>query len=139
DGVLSAEPTDPTIVPPFDHLPVGAGRLEISWIPILGFGSTFANAVYEALVESYDLGGRVYPIVGFPAYQPVLYERVLTESVRGILDSLHTSPSGVRDQFLYANASDPFETRDCIARIVRRSRAGISWIGSPMGPKPMAL
>jgi hypothetical protein len=52
------------------------------------------------------------------------------------LDSIKSS--GLRDQFTYARAADPFETRDTILRLVS-SVPDVHWMGSPMGSKPMAL
>ena len=109
----------------------------IGWIPLLGFGPSFATTLYESLVDSFDLRGRVFPLVGFPAYDPSFFERTLTESARVILEALQTE-RGLRDQFLYAGADNPFETVDVVKRLVTRAPS-VAWIASPMGPKPMAL
>lgn len=136
---LASEPTSPTIIPPFDWISSPAlKKPTIAWIPILGFGPSFATTVYESLVESYDLRGRVFPLVGFPAFDPMFFERALSESGRGILDALERE-HGLRDHFFYSASDNPFETKDAIDRLVAGMGNDIEWIGSPMGPKPMAL
>jgi hypothetical protein len=137
-GALASEPSKPTVVPPFDYLPLARkSRTRIGWIPVLGFGPFFATSVYETLVDTYDLGGRTFPLIGFPAYSPRLFERVLDESARTVVQEVRGD--GLRDQFLYAAASDPFETRDTILRLIADGPPDVHWIGSPMGSKPMAL
>jgi hypothetical protein len=138
-GTLATEPTAPTVIPPYDWMPSPArSRAPIGWIPVLGFGPSFATTVYESLVDSYDLGGRVFPLVGFPAFDPRFFDRVLTESARVILDSLRRE-MGLRDQFIYAAADNPFETREVLSRLIGGMGKGLSWVASPMGPKPMGL
>jgi hypothetical protein len=137
DGNLETEPSPASIVPPFDNFPVrGDERTRISWIPILGFGPHFATTVYDSLVDTYDLAGRVFPLIGFPAYHRNFFDRVLSDSGRVMMTDIKGS---VRDQILYSAAIDPFDTRDTILRLVRAGFSDVHWIGSPMGPKPMAV
>lgn len=134
-GPLHSEPTGATVVPPFDHLPATTvTRQDVSWIPILGFGPTFAREIFEAISSDYELGESIYPIIGFPAFDPSFFERCVADS-SGVFENngiVHT-------QFRYACASDPFETRDVITRLMDATPPGHLWIGSPMGPKPMNL
>jgi hypothetical protein len=133
--MLHSEPTGPFIVPPFDYLPpVTAGRLNVAWIPILGFGPTFAKSIYESIAGGYELGQSIYPIVGFPAFDPTFFERCLAECA-----PVFEGSGILNDQFIYASAADPFETRDAILRLMRSAPEGHAWIGSPMGPKPMTI
>jgi hypothetical protein len=139
-GELESEPLAAMPVPPFDRFPTtGTSKQRISWLPILGFGPHFATTIYESLVDSCDLGGRVYPLVGFPAYQPQFFERVFNDSARHVIQEAKQHSARVRDQFRYAAANDPFETRDTILHLMEAGSAGDHWVGSPMGPKPMAL
>ena len=132
---LHSEPTGATVIPPFDHLPAVEGsRLQASWIPILGFGPTFAKSIYETIAGEYDLGSSIYPMLGFPAFDPSFFERCIADSAT-VFDG-----SGVtHDQFIYASAADPFETRDQIMRLMESTPPNHIWIGSPMGPKPMSV
>lgn len=136
-GALTSEPTQPVVVPPFDHLPPNASQsTKVAWIPILGFGSYFVETIFQA-ISSYHIGSRIFPMVGFPAYEPMFLERVLADSGRVIVNTARFH--GVQEQFLYAGAADPFDTREAIVRLVDSSGSDIHWIGSPIGPKPMAL
>jgi len=133
-GPLTSEPVDATVVPTFAPLPSpGKSKVPIGWIPILGFGPCFASKITERLTD-FDMRDRVYPLIGYPAYQPTFFERVLMDSARVLLE-LVKSP----DQFTYASAVDPYETREAILRIASSAAQDIHWIGSPMGSKPMAL
>lgn len=134
-GPLHSEPTGPTVLPPFDNLPAAAvTRREVSWIPILGFGPTFAREIFEAISSDYDLGQSIYPIIGFPAFDPAFFERCVADS-----SSVFENNGIGHTQFRYASAADPFETRDVITRLMDGTPPGHLWIGSPMGPKPMSL
>jgi hypothetical protein len=137
-GNLESEPTIPMAVPPLDRFPASGGRkIRVGWIPILGFDPLFAILVYKSLVDSYDLSGGIYPMIGFPGFQPGYFERVVNDSARAILSE--ATGNGLRDQFLYAAAGDPFETRDTILTLIGASGSDVHWVGTPVGPKPMAL
>jgi hypothetical protein len=136
-GALTSEPVDAIVIPPFGSLPRRTGqRPKIAWVPILGFEPCFATKISESLAE-YDWRGRVFPLIGYPAYEPTFFERTLNDSVRVVLDS--AKGSGLQDQFTYSKAADPFETRDTILRLMANSASDVHWMGSPMGSKPMAL
>lgn len=135
EGTLHADPTTSILIPGFDQLPPQPSS-KIAWMPLLGFGPHFADYIYQTLVDTYDIASRIFPIVGFPAYNPTYFERVVNDSARAVLNTL--GDSVVRDQFVYAAAGDPFETRQRVSALVR-GMPDVSWIGSPLGPKPMAL
>ena len=135
---LSTEPTGAIVLPGFDSMAHRARlRVKVGWIPILGFGAYFAKTIYESLVDTYDLGDRIFPLVGYPAFEPAFFDRVLNDSARVVIDAVKSG--GVREQFLYADAADPFETRQVIKRLITPWGSTVSWVGSPMGPKPMGL
>ena len=133
-GLLRAEPTQPTVVQPFDFAPT-LGKPEVAWIPILGFNAAFADAVHTALTESYSLRNRLFPLIGFPAFEPTLFERVYREVAEGRFE---TDAARIKDRFRFAKAASPFDTRERILELVS-SIPEVHWIGTPMGPKPMAL
>lgn len=139
-GSLSSEPTAAAILSGFDgHAPASAStRSRAAWLPILGFGPQFLTAVYESLVDSFEFGSRVYPVLGFPAYNPQFFERALADGGRAVLEILRQREEH-GDRFVYAAATDPFETADALMRLVDSSEDGLTWIGTPTGPKPMAL
>jgi hypothetical protein len=134
DGPLHSEPTGTPIIPGFDYLGGDRDR-PTGWMPILGFSGFFAAAVYDNLAETYRLEDRVFPIIGFPAFDPSFFERAFREGFSSILRS-HPS---IASQFVYAAASDPFETRNEIVRLVESTGGDVQWIGSPLGAKPMGL
>jgi hypothetical protein len=141
-GPLTTEPVDAIVVPTFSELPIkGKERARIGWIPILGFGPCFATKITEYLAE-YNMAGRVYPLIGYPGYNPTFFERVLNDSARTLLELLERPTTeehfSLRDHFIYASASDPYETREAVLRLTN-SAPGTHWVGTPMGPKPMAL
>jgi len=132
-GPLHSEPTGTPIIPGFDYL--GSDRDQLTgWMPILGFSGFFASTVYDNLVETYKLEDRVFPIIGFPAFDPSFFERAFREGFSGILRPHPT----IASQFIYAAAFDPFETKNEITRLIDSTR-DVQWIGSPLGAKPMGL
>ena len=136
-GALTSEPVDAIVIPPFGALPSRTReRPKIAWVPILGFEPCFVTKISERLAD-YDSHGRVFPIIGYPAYEPTFFERTLNDSARVVLESI--KGYGLPDQFTYSKAADPFETRETILRLVSPSAADVHWMGSPMGSKPMAL
>lgn len=62
------------------------------------------------------------------------FERSFREGFSGIL----RSHPAIASQFIYAAASDPFETKNEITRLIDSTK-GVQWIGSPLGAKPMGL
>ena len=137
DGELRSEPTQPTAIPPFVYA-AGARRTEVAWIPILGFNPNFASSIYATLADSYDLRNRIYPMISFPAYEPKFFDRVIRETARSVLKEMGGADHA-RDHFVYCSAKSPFECREQILSLVRAADSTIKWIGSPMGPKPMAV
>jgi hypothetical protein len=133
-GPLQADPDLPASpMPGFNWLE--AGKL-LAWIPLLGFGSYFTGHIYEALGEAGRLDRRVFPLVGFPGFEPHFFDRMISESGRRLV----TSWSDTGDRFLYAPAWDPFATQDVVLRAISDLAAGdVAWVGSPLGPRPMAL
>lgn len=112
-------------------------RPDLAWIPILGFGSYFAGMIHESLVSAGSLEQRIFPLLGFPGFDPGLYHRVLLDNGRRLL-ALSSQPR-VRDRFMFAPAWDPFATRDAILSAIELLPESVSWVGSPLGPRPMAL
>jgi hypothetical protein len=136
-GALTSEPVDAIVIPPFGELPVRTRkRPKVAWVPILGFEPCFITKISERLAE-YAWQGRVFPLIGYPAYEPAFFERTLNDSARVVVESV--KDYGSRDHFIYSNAADPFETRETILRLVSQSPDDLHWMGSPMGSKPMAL
>lgn len=133
DGPLHSEPTGTPIIPGFDYIGGDRDR-DTGWMPILGFSGFFATTVYDNLAETYKLEDRVFPVIGFPAFEPSFFERAFREGFRSVLRSHPT----IASQFIYAAASDPFETRSEIIRLIE-STGDVQWIGSPLGAKPMGL
>jgi hypothetical protein len=133
-GTLQANPDIPASpMPGFNHLE--AGRL-LAWIPLLGFGSYFTVHVHEAIGEAGRLDRRVFPLVGFPGFEPDFFDRMIFESGRRLVSSW----ADTGDRFLYAPAWDPFATQDVVIRAIDELTASdVAWIGSPLGPRPMAL
>jgi hypothetical protein len=133
-GALQADPDTPAgPMPGFNYL--GGNRL-LAWIPLLGFGSFFTGYVHDAIGQAGRLDRRVFPLVGFPGYEPHFFDRMIFESGRRLL----TSWAQTGDRFLYAPAWDPFATKDVIDRAINElSAPDVSWVGSPLGPRPMAL
>lgn len=133
-------------VPPFDRSldidldpRVAKPKPDVAWIPILGFGAIAPQKVFESIGTSYDLGDRVYPIVGHPAYDPMFYERVIKDTARDVLSNLIKARESLPDHLRFAAAWDPFETREVICELMDSHDPAVHWVGSPMGPKPMAL
>jgi hypothetical protein len=120
-----------------DRLPISL-RTPLAWIPILGFGSFFAEHVYDAISGAGILDHRIYPLVGFPGFDPTFYDRMLVENGEVLLSKLSTIQT-IRDQFLFAPAGDPFQTRDVILRTAKELPPDVHLVGSPLGPRPMAL
>lgn len=139
-GNLASEPTNVSILSGFDQLTMAAGtaRQDAAWIPILGFGPQFLTTVYESVMDTFEIASRVYPVLGFPAFEPRFFERALSDSGRAVLDLLKRSDT-YGDQFVYSAATDPFDTATALARVVESSPDGLAWLGTPTGPKPMAL
>lgn len=136
-GVLESEPIGPPYaIPPFDHLPVERGA-EIAWIPSLGFVADFSTIVYDSLREAYSLESRIFPLMGFPAFNPALFERATLTGARSMLQALRTRVS-LRDQFVFAGAADPFDTMSTVLALMA-DEPNVHWIATPFGPKPMAL
>lgn len=133
-GVLQANPDTPAS--PMTGFNFLTGSPLLAWIPLLGFGSYFTNYVHDAIGQAGRLDRRVFPLVGFPGYEPHFFDRMIFESGRRLV----TAWSDTGDRFLYAPAWDPFATKDVIERAIRElSMPDLSWIGSPLGPRPMAL
>lgn len=130
-GELHSEPTGVRTLYGFDRIPLK--KREAAWIPILGFGPTFADQVYEWIGTSHDLSDRIFPMFGFPGFLAGAFERALSEGTRLLKNSEVTA-----NQYVYSPASDPFETRVAILNLINASPAR-TWFGSPMGPKPMTI
>lgn len=71
-GPFIRSPSVTPIIPGFDYL--GSDRDQLTgWMPILGFSGFFATAVYDNLIETYKLEDRAFPIIGFPAFDPIIF------------------------------------------------------------------
>lgn len=134
--LLRSDPQPPIGLRSFNYLVPGS-RTPVGWIPILGFGSFFGSLIYDSIMSSFDLYDRVFPILGFPAFNPTLFDRMLLENVGGFLAMFQGHPA-IGTQLLYSPAADPFLTKRTIQNAVKNF-SNIHWIGSPLGPKPMAL
>jgi hypothetical protein len=80
----------------------------------------------------------VFPLVGFPGFDPSLYHRMLCDNGETMLELMGELPQ-IRDQFFFAPASDPFATKDAILATMKLLPNDVRWVGSPLGPRPMAL
>jgi hypothetical protein len=108
---------------------------DIIWIPSLGFKSTFTKTILEKVREiDREVEKKIMPMIGFPAYRPDYYDKVLVLHVKEGDPELTES---LKNPILAA-ADDPFDVYYKIMEIVD-NYDDKDIILSPVGPKPMAI
>lgn len=119
----------------FDH---NSRTSDAAWLPIIGFEESFFVTLHQTLKESYRFEGRVYPVLGFPAFDPSYYRRSINSAASLFFDKL-SGYTQIRNRIRYGQANDPFDTYRTIMKLIDSHKKDYHWISSPMATKPMAL
>jgi len=130
DSKLESDPIKPSLL---------IGNLEsgndILWIPSLGFKSAFTKIILDKIRESdREVEKKIMPMIGFPAYRPDYFDKVLILHVKEGDQELNKS----LENPILAAADNPFDVYAQLIKIINNNR-GKNIILSPLGPKPMSI
>ena len=108
---------------------------DILWIPSLGFKSTFTLKILEKIRES-DKGieKKILPLIGFPAYRPDYFDKVLISHIKEGDPELNKSLMNP----ILAASDNPFDVYYQLKEIINNN-IDKNIILSPLGPKPMSI